>query len=162
MKQRSLPVLLAAALLLGAGCSTDQEKHTEEPSTGQTTPSGTSSKEDTLNPADYKGVGPVSSLTLGKVDPELAEKGKNLFQTACTACHRFETRAIGPALKGVTQRRSPEWIMNMILNPMEMTTKDPIAQQLMKEYKTQMTPTNLSEEEARAVLEYLRATDSKE
>ena len=47
--------------------------------------------------------------------------------------------------------------MNMILNPDGMLKEDPIAQALLKEYNnTPMLNQNLSEEEARAVAEYLR------
>ncbi|MFN4308003.1 hypothetical protein [Sulfurihydrogenibium azorense] len=51
--------------------------------------------------------------------------------------------------------------MNMILNPIEMTQKDPAAKALYETYLTQMTPQNLSEQEARAVLEYLRSIDQQ-
>jgi len=53
-------------------------------------------------------------------------------------------------------RRTPEWIMNMILNPVEMATNDPIAKGLFKKYNTIMTDQKLTEEDARAVLEYFR------
>ena len=47
--------------------------------------------------------------------------------------------------------------MNMILNPTEMLDKDPIAIALLEEYNNAiMTPSTLTEDEARAVAEYLR------
>ena len=47
--------------------------------------------------------------------------------------------------------------MNMILNPDGMLKEDPIAQALLKEYNNAiMLNQNLSEEDARAVAEYLR------
>lgn len=103
-----------------------------------------------------KGIGPVKSVTLGPVDEELAEVGKATFQAKCSACHKIEERYVGPALSGVTKRRSPEWIMNMILNPQEMTQKNQIAQDLFGEYLVQMTFQNVSEKDARAILEYFR------
>lgn len=105
-----------------------------------------------------KGVGPVKSVSVGEsVDADLAAKGEEKFKTVCTACHMVEQRMIGPALKGVTTRRSPEWIMNMILNPDGMIKEDPIAQALVKEYNNAvMLNQGLSEDEARSVLEYLR------
>ncbi len=64
---------------------------------------------------------------------------------------------IGPALKGVLERRSPEWVMNMIINPDVMLKEDPIAKALLKEYNNAiMLNQNLSEEDARNVTEYLR------
>jgi hypothetical protein len=54
-------------------------------------------------------------------------------------------------------RRNPAWIMNMILNPEEMTLKDPIARELFIEYNSApMANQSLTEEEARAILEYFR------
>ena len=107
---------------------------------------------------DNKGVGPITSVEFGEtVDADLAAKGEKTFSTICIACHMAEQRMIGPALKGVYERRSPEWVMNMILNPDGMLKDDPIAQALLKEYNNAiMLNQNLSEEDARAVAEYLR------
>lgn len=69
----------------------------------------------------------------------------------------MDTRLVGPALAGVTMRGSPEWIMNMILNPQEMVKKDPTAKKLLAEYNGAiMIDQNLSQDDARAVLEYFR------
>lgn len=119
----------------------------------ETAPGGASSSEMS------KGVGPVSSVTVGPLDAALAAKGEKLFSEKCTACHKIEERVVGPALKGVTTRRAPEWIMNMILNPMEMTQKDETAKGLLGEYLTQMTNQNLDQDGARAVLEFFRRND---
>ena len=55
------------------------------------------------------------------------------------------------------QRRSPEWIMNMILNPEVMVKEDPIAKQLLIEYNgSPMANQNLTQEQARSILEYFR------
>ncbi len=107
---------------------------------------------------DNKGVGPITTIDFGKtVDTELAAKGEKTYSTICIACHTAEQRLIGPALKGVYDRRSPEWVMNMILNPDGMLKEDPIAIALLKEYNNAvMLNQNLSEEDARAVAEYLR------
>jgi mono/diheme cytochrome c family protein len=107
---------------------------------------------------DNKGVGPIKSLTFAdEIDTEMAAKGQKTFSTICVACHMAEQRLIGPALKGVYERRSPEWVMNMILNPDGMLKEDPIAKALLKEYNNAiMLNQNLSEEDARAVAEYLR------
>lgn len=105
-----------------------------------------------------KGVGPIKTVTFAEaIDAEMAENGKKIFSTTCVACHMAEQRMIGPALKGVFERRSPEWVMNMILNPDGMLKEDPIAKALLKEYNNAiMLNQNLSEEDARAVTEYLR------
>lgn len=105
-----------------------------------------------------KGVGPITSVEFAsEIDSELAAAGEAKYNTICTACHMADQRMIGPALAGVYDRRSPEWVMNMILNPDVMIKEDPIAQALLKEYNNAiMLNQNLTEEEARAVAEYLR------
>ena len=68
-----------------------------------------------------------------------------------------ERKLIGPAMKGIYERRSPEWVMNMLLNPTEMLKQDPIAKALLEEYNNvMMLNQNLSQEEARSISEYLR------
>ena len=104
-----------------------------------------------------KGVGPVTSLELGELDTALAGKGKAAYKSnGCTACHKISKRFVGPALKGVTQRRSPEWIMNMILDPEGMVENNVAARELLAEYSAPMANQNVSEEDARAILEYFR------
>ena len=49
----------------------------------------------------------------------------------------------------------------MILNPEKMTKENIEAQKLMAQYLTQMTFQNVTEQEARGVLEYFRSVDSK-
>ena len=105
-----------------------------------------------------KGIGPVTQVHLEEdIDDDLARTGEQTFQSKCTACHKLNERYIGPALFDVTTRRAPEYIMNMILNPTEMLQKHPTAKELLAQYNfTPMADQNLTEAEARAILEYLR------
>lgn len=105
-----------------------------------------------------KGVGPIQSLTLGPIDDALVAKGEKIFSGTCSACHKMDTRYVGPPISGVTKRRTPEWIMNMILNPTVMTQQDDTAKALLATYMTQMS-VNATEPEARALLEFFRKHD---
>ena len=144
-----MSVMILGLMILGIwGCSPESKKNDQ---------GGGASVEGTTEAVSEKGVGPVQSVEMGeRIDEALAKKGEEIFKTKCSACHATEKRLVGPPLSGVTQRRKPEWIMNMILNPEEMTRKDPVARKLLEEYMTQMTYQNVTEEEARAILEYLR------
>ena len=136
-------------------CSCGGEKGSKETLEKQATPAEQPAT--STDPMQNKGIGPISSVTLGEIDATLATEGEAAFKAKCTACHKISKKFVGPALQGVTQRRSPEWIMNMILNPEEMIQKDPIAQQLIIEFNgAPMANQNLTEEEARAILEYFR------
>lgn len=106
---------------------------------------------------DDKGYGPVISITLEAIDPELVAQGKQLFHNNCTACHRINKKHIGPKISGITKRRSPEWIMNIIFNPQEMMEKNPAAIQLLEEYKAPMPNQYLNIDEVRSILEYFRS-----
>lgn len=105
-----------------------------------------------------KGIGPISSVTLNdEIDETMVVQGQEAFVMYCTACHKPDSKLIGPAPKDILERRSPEWVMNMILNPEQMTAEDPIGKQLLIEANgSPMANQHLTEEEARAVLEYFR------
>jgi hypothetical protein len=51
--------------------------------------------------------------------------------------------------------------MNMILNPENMVSKNTIAKELFLEYLSPMANQNLSQDEARTILEYLRTLTDK-
>lgn len=110
---------------------------------------------------DGLGVGPVKSITLGDLDAAMAKEGEDLFEKNCTACHKLDKRFVGPAIAGVTERRKPEWIMNMIMNPEKMVKEDPVAKELLAEYLAPMANQNITEDQARKIVEYFRQVDSK-
>jgi cytochrome c len=103
-----------------------------------------------------RGVGPVKELKLGEIDRNMVQEGEDLFRKKCSTCHSIDRKLIGSALKGITQRRTPEWIMNMILNPDGMIKENKAAKELFESYKVRMAPDSVNEEQARKILEYLR------
>lgn len=106
------------------------------------------------------GIGPVKEeMKLTPVDANLYTKGEQIFSVKCIACHKFNSRLVGPPLKDVTKRRRPEWIMNQILNPLEMTQQDKVSKELFAQYLIQMTFQDVTQDDARAILEYFRAVD---
>ncbi|WP_456376930.1 c-type cytochrome [Lutibacter sp.] len=151
--------VLAVVVLFIASCG--NEKKEEKSSTPVEVKKETVKKEVSSNPMDDKGIGPIKSITLGEIDEAMVAEGKEIFKAKCSACHKVSKRVVGPAMKGVTERRSPEWIMNMILNPEEMVAKNPIAKKLLAEYLAPMANQNLTEREARLILEYFRTKKSK-
>ena len=154
MKSKTLIQVTLTAIILTtvflASCGGDKNEKKS------TTPKIEVKKEVTVDPMQDKGIGPVASVTLGPIDQALADKGKEEFNAKCKACHRINKRYIGPSPKGIMERRSPEWIMNMILNPEEMVQKNAIARKLLMEYSAPMANQNLTQDQARAVLEYFR------
>ncbi len=104
------------------------------------------------------GVGPIASLDLpSEIDQELVVKGKEIYEAKCTACHKADKQYIGPAPAGIMKRRTAAWIMNMIMDPESMIKSDPIAKALLIKFNgSPMANQNLTEDEARAILEYFR------
>ena len=150
MKLKVIVLAIFAALITSCGGEGKKEEKVSSPVEEQ------KAVVEETDPMKNKGIGPITSVTLGEIDQKMADEGKAIFTLKCTACHKISKRLIGPALVGVTTRRSPEWIMNMILNPEEMVAKDPIAKKLLAEYIAPMANQNLTEAEARLILEYFR------
>jgi len=96
------------------------------------------------------------------INHELAEKGEEVFKNkGCAACHTIgQGRLTGPDLAGVTKRRKLEWIGNQILHPEVMVEKDPTTRELLATYLVKMPNQNVTQEEAQAVIMYLREKDS--
>jgi mono/diheme cytochrome c family protein len=113
--------------------------------------------------ADPKGIGEIKNVEIGAdIDATLADKGKAIVDMKCTACHQLnDKRLVGPGFQGVTNRRRPEWIMNMITNVDVMLDQDPTAQALLEECLTRMPNQNISTDDARGILEFLRRNDEE-
>ena len=104
------------------------------------------------------GIGPVTERVQvdDELDYEMIEIGRNIYETKCEMCHNMQGRMVGPELGNVMDRRSPEFVMNFILNPGGMARNHPEGQKMLQEYMTVMPFQNVKEDEARAIVEFLR------
>lgn len=102
-----------------------------------------------------------SDLTLGTpLDQAMVTAGKATYELKCQSCHKLtEEKLVGPGWKGVTTKRQPLWIMNMITNVDMMLETDAEAQKLLELCMVRMPNQNISQEEARKVLEFMRSND---
>ncbi len=146
---KKLSMLLFTAMIL-MSCGGGDNEAAKETSAPKVNPDGIT--EDQLK----NGIGPIAAFTLEPLDQALAEKGNGVFDIKCVACHKINERLVGPPLAGVTSKRSPSFIMNMILNPDEMVKKHPEVKAMLAEFYVPMTFQNVTEDDARAILEYLR------
>ena len=63
------------------------------------------------------------------------QAGKALFNTNCAACHQLNRKAVGPALRGVTEKYDKEWLYSWIKNGTQMIKDgDPQAVAIWEEY----------------------------
>lgn len=145
-----------------AACGGEAAPGSRQPAAASGTPAAQSGSADLTSFQQEHGIGPVTEpVTLGAFDHELAEDGAELFATKCSACHKMDERYVGPALGEVLARRTPAYVLNMILNPKEMYERHPVAKQLLAEHMSYMPNQGLTPEQARAVVEYLRPEGQK-
>jgi cytochrome c551/c552 len=117
---------------------------------------------DTVKPYDAKkGVGHFTHVDLNPLlDQKLADSGMAMYGLKCASCHKLtDEKMVGPGWKGVTKRREPEWIMNFVTNTKEMLNKDTTAQAMLEVCLVEMPNQNLSDLDARKMLEFMREND---
>lgn len=118
-------------------------------------------KEKAAPEASPKGIGEVKNVTLtDPLEESMIASGKAIYEMKCSACHKLtDQRVVGPGWAGLSNKRRPEWIMNMITNVDVMLEKDPEAQKLLEECMTRMPNQGVSIGDARAILEFIRKND---
>jgi len=89
------------------------------------------------------------------------EDGKSIFEEKCSVCHTIgQGIKIGPDLKDVYKRRTEEWLRRMIKEPDKMIKEDPVAIQLLNEFKGVAMPNSgLKDEEVELVMAFLKSTE---
>jgi len=133
---------------------------------GRPDPAADSETESTeaASPSDYdpnRGVGKYENFEVSAtLDAALAAEGDKVVSTKCKSCHKMtDERLVGPGWAGVTQRRTPTWLMNFITDPDPMINVDPELQTQLELCLVRMPNQNVSEDEGRAILEYMRQND---
>lgn len=108
-----------------------------------------------------RGEGKFDAVEVGdQLDVAMAKEGKTIADVKCASCHKYtEERLVGPGWAGVSEKHKPEWIMNFITNPDPMIDKDPELQAQLELCLVRMPNQNLSETEARSILEFMRQND---
>jgi Cytochrome c len=96
------------------------------------------------------------------LNAEWVKNGSNTYDLKCMSCHKLTNeKLVGPGWKGVTINRKPLWIINMITNVDMMLDSDPEAQKLLELCLVRMPNQNISKEEARQVIEFMRSNDGE-
>ncbi|HEY8936805.1 MAG TPA: cytochrome c [Cyclobacteriaceae bacterium] len=155
--KKPIPFIVMSLLV---ACAPDKPKQEmTEPYEGNE--ANTNAVAQNSNPA--KGLGQVTNVTLNTpLEQERVGRGKAIYEMKCQACHKLsDQRVVGPGWTGVTKRRQPEWIMNMITNTDVMLDKDPEAQKLLELCLTRMPNQNVSIGDARDILEFMRSNDGE-
>ncbi|HWV30099.1 MAG TPA: c-type cytochrome [Dyadobacter sp.] len=108
-----------------------------------------------------RGEGKFSNIEISaKLDAGMASSGKQIFDLKCSSCHKLtDEKLVGPGWRGVSTKHKPEWIMNFITNPDAMIDKDPQLQAQLEICLVRMPNQNLSDDDARHILEFMRQND---
>ncbi|MEO5649194.1 MAG: c-type cytochrome [Ginsengibacter sp.] len=159
MKKTILACSLAFSIsLFFAACGGSGDKEAAKSTEPSTTEAAT-----TENPSydPNRGEGKFHDVKLGdKLDEAMAAKGEKISELKCQSCHKMtDERLVGPGWQGVTTRHKPEWIMNFMTNTDAMIDKDPKAQAMLEICMVRMPNQNLSDDEARGILEFMRKND---
>jgi len=87
------------------------------------------------------------------------EEGKALFTARCAACHNINKTLTGPALAGVDQRRSIDWIISFVQSSQSVIKKgDTAAVALFEKFNKIQMPdhADLSGDNIKNIVEYIK------
>jgi len=166
MKRSFFYITIASIAMLAVQCTSNQQSsNTDSTKTVSKDSISSKTKTDTivvLGGINSKGVGRFKEIQLGPIDEKMATAGQHVYESKCFACHKLTNELlVGPGWSGVTTRRTPEWIMNWITNTKVMIDKDLAAQADMAVCLIRMPNQDLTDQQARDVLEFMRKNDAK-
>ncbi|HTQ65849.1 MAG TPA: cytochrome c [Puia sp.] len=88
------------------------------------------------------------------------EEGKTIFSSKCAACHNINIKVVGPALAGVEQRHSIDWIIQFVHSSQSLIkNNDQAAIALFNQFNNTIMPdhTDLSAEQIKNIVEYIKS-----
>ena len=91
------------------------------------------------------------------------EEGKAIFSARCAACHNVNKVITGPALAGVDQRRSIDWIINFVHSSQTVIKKgDKDAVALFEKFNKIPMPDHpdLTSDHIKSIVEFIKAEAS--
>lgn len=147
-------IAIISALLHSCSGGTGNNNSGNETSTAKTA-------SDSISRYDsHRGEGKFSHVDIGPLNETMADAGKKIYDVKCSARHKLTNeKLVGPGWAGVSERLTPEWIMNFITNPDAMIDKDPELQKQLEICLVRMPNQNLNDEDARNALEFMRKND---
>lgn len=152
---RKTTFLLALLLLAVFACTS--KKEADNAAKNSPSPSDAAAPQSEVHGTEVKSVELTNPL-----NKDWVTAGQGIYDTKCLACHKLtDEKLVGPGWAGVTKKREPVWIMNMITNVEMMLEKDPEAQKLLEQCLVRMPNQNVSQEDARKLIEFMRSNDGE-
>lgn len=164
MKKLTISVISFAfiAFLASCGGSSQNNNSSSAEDSGNATTTETTAPESGANPSydPKRGEGKYEDVKVGPFNAALAAKGKVVYNTKCQSCHKLtDERLVGPGWKDITKKHAPAWILNFITNPDAMLDQDPELQKQLEICMVRMPNQNLTDDDAKAVYEFMREND---
>jgi mono/diheme cytochrome c family protein len=88
------------------------------------------------------------------------EDGKTIFMSRCAACHNVNKTLTGPALAGVDQRRSMEWIIKFVNSSQTLVKNgDKDAISVFQKFNKVPMPDHpdLTEDNIKSIVDYIKS-----
>ncbi len=101
-------------------------------------------------------------ITLASFAAPPTEEGKSIFTTRCASCHNVNKMVVGPALAGVHERRSIDWIVKFVHSSQSVIKSgDPDAVALFNKFNKIPMPDHrdLSEDNIKSIVEYIKTEE---
>lgn len=146
-------VWAAFFILILFGCGKGAKQRAESPETS----------EDVIEKQEVIHGTEITEVKLSNpLDAAMVKQGQEIYDMKCMSCHRLdETRIVGPGWAGITRRRTAVWLTNMITNVDIMLEKDAEAQKMLEECLIRMPNQNVTLEESRSIIEFMRKNDGE-
>jgi len=159
MSQKIFPALLVIVSFLLMRCGSNPQNENQKTEISPV-------KTDTVvisQGSNSKGLGRFKDVVLTHpLNQDMIDAAQLIYSAKCIACHKLtDEKLVGPGWNGVTDRRAPEWIMNFITNTQVMLDKDLSAQSELITCVVRMPNQDLTDEQARGMLEFMRKNDGK-
>ncbi|MBC6699153.1 cytochrome c [Hymenobacter sp. BT190] len=125
-------------------------------------------QEDSLSYCEGPRTGTESTQTTAPVplppgtNPADVAAGDALFKGNCAQCHAINDVVVGPALAGIAKRRPESWLIPWVKNSSKVVASgDEYAVKIFNQYQKQQMPSfQLSDDEIRQILLYVRSQDA--
>jgi mono/diheme cytochrome c family protein len=155
MKKLAIILFLGVFVAACGGGAGSDTKATVDPYDAKKTDNGNPSYD------PKRGEGKFTKVDVGSsLDATLAANGEKVYGVKCSSCHKTTAeKLVGPGWLGVTKKLTAEWIMNFATNPDNMIDKDPEAQAQLAICLVRMPNQNISDDDARAIYEFMRKND---